>query len=244
MRICGTDPFPGLLPTGYIYPKAQRGARDLLRRRMLLVQQRTAHVLSFKSLVQRETGDAIAANRVKAMASEDVEQWLDGDEAVLMGQTNVRVITCLDEQIRRLEQAAQARLQLQPDYACLQQIPGIGRILNLVIMLETGPIERFASAGHYVSYCRGVKSEKTSNERKKGENNRKCGNKYLAWAWLEAAVFALRYSPEIKRWYQRKLRRCGGLTALALKAVAAKLGKAAWHMLKNKEAFKMEQVFG
>jgi transposase len=175
---------------------------------------------------------------------EEVGQWVSGSAAVLMGQTNLRVMDCLEEQIRRLEQAAQAQLKLLPDYERLQQIPGIGKILNLVIMLETGPIGRFAGVGNYVSYCRGVKAERFSNERKKGENNRKCGNKYLAWAWLEAAHFALRYSPEIKRWYQRKLKRCGGKAMVALKAVAAKLAKAGYYMLKKQEAFKMEQVFG
>jgi transposase len=234
----------GVLPTGYIYPREQRGARDLLRRRMLLVQQRTAHVLSFKSLVERETGDHIAASRVKTLEAQQVGEWVSGEAAVLMGQTNLRVMECLEEQIGQLEKAAKARLKLLPDYERLQQIPGVGEILNLVIMLETGPIERFAGAGNYVSYCRGVKSEKVSNERKKGENNRKCGNKYLAWAWVEAANFALRYSPEIKRWYQRKVARCGGKAVVALKAVAAKLAKAAYYMLKNQEAFKLEQVFG
>ena len=234
----------GVLPTGYIYPREQRGARDLLRRRMLLVQQRTAQVLSFKSLVERESGDHIPAHRVKALKEEEVGQWVAGPAAVLMGQANLRVIACLDEQIERLEQAAQAQLQLQPGHDRLEAIPGVGRILNLVIMLETGPIERFAGAGHYVSYCRGVKAEKVSNQRKKGENNRKCGNKYLAWAWVEAAGFAVRYSPEIKRWYQRKLARCGGRAVVALKAVAAKLAKAAYYMLKNQEGFKLERVFG
>jgi len=234
----------GVLPTGYIYPREQRGARDLLRRRMLLVQQRTAHVLSFKSLVERETGDHIAASRVKTLEAQQVGAWVSGEAAVLMGQTNLRVIECLEEQIGQLEKAAKAQLRLLPDYERLQQIPGVGEVLNLVIMLETGPIERFAGAGNYVSYCRGVKSEKVSNERKKGENNRKCGNKYLTWAWVEAANVALSYSPEIKRWYQRKVARCGGRTVVALKAVAAKLAKAAYYMPKNQEAFKMEQVFG
>ena len=234
----------GLLPTGYIYPRAQRGARDLLRRRMLLVQQRTAHVLSFKSLVQRETGDHVGANTVKALGVEEVGRWVCGEDAVLMGQTNVRVIECLDEQIGRLEKAALAQLKLLPDYARLQEIPGIGPILNLVIMLETGPIERFAGAGNYVSYCRAVKAERTSNERKKGENNRKCGNKYLAWAWMEAAHFAIRYSPEIQQWYQRKRQRGGGPSVVALKAVAAKLAKASYHMLKKRETFNLKRVFG
>jgi transposase len=234
----------GLLPTGYIYPKEQRGARDVLRRRMLLVQQRTAHLLSFKCLIQRETGKNVPSNEVRALEPEQVEQWLESPEEVLMGQTNVRVIEFPGEQIRQMEQAAEARIKVLPDYERLQEIPGLGRILNLVIMLETGPIERFASAGNYVSYCRAVQAEKLSNQRKKGENNRKCGNKYLAWAWLEAANFAIRYSPEIKSWYQRKLQRCGHLTVLARKAVAAKLAKAAYYMLKKKEAFNMKQVFG
>lgn len=234
----------GILPAGYIYPKEQRGARDLLRRRMLLVQQRTAHLLSFKSLIERETGENITSNKIRTLEPEDVAELLEGPEAVLMGQTNVRAIDFLNEQIATLEKAAQAKLKLLPDYERLQQIPGLGRVLNLVIMLETGPIERFASAGNYVSYCRGVQAEKLSNKRKKGENNRKCGNRYLSWAWLEAANFAIRYSPEIKRWYQRKLQRCGQLSVVAIKAVAAKLAKAAYYILKKQEAFKMEQVFG
>lgn len=234
----------GILPTGYIYPREQRGARDLLRRRMLLVEQRTAHLLSFKSLVERETGQNISGNKVKGLVPEGVQELLEGAEVVLMGQTNVRVIRFLNQQVRELEKAAQAKLKVLPEYERLEQIPGLGRILNLVIMLETGPIERFATAGNYVSYCRGVQAEKLSNERKKGENNRKCGNRYLSWAWMEAANFAIRYSPEIKSWYQRKLRRCGNLAVLALKAVAAKLAKAGYYMLKNREAFKMEQVFG
>jgi len=234
----------GILPTGYIYPKEQRGARDLLRRRMLLVQQRTAHLLSFKSLIERETGQGIPSNKVKALKPEGVGKLIDGSEEVLMGQTNIRMIDFINQQVRGLEKAAQAKLTLLPEYERLEQIPGLGRILNLVIMLETGPIERFATAGNYVSYCRAVQAEKLSNERKKGENNRKCGNKYLSWAWLEAANFAIRYSPQIKSWYQRKLRRCGNLAVLAIKAVAAKLAKAGYYMLKNKEAFKMEMVFG
>ena len=233
-----------LLPTGYIFPRELRGARDMLRRRMLLVQQRTAQMLSFKSLVERDTGESISTAKIKALEAEDVNQVLDGTESVLMGQANVRMIGAFDEEIAKLEKGAKARLKLLPDYQRLKEIPGVGEILNLVIMLETGPIERFASAGNYTSYCRAVKSVKISNEKKKGENNRKCGNKYLAWAYVEAANFAIRYDPKIHMWHQRKLKRCGGKPAVAIKALAAKLSKAAYYMLKNKEAFKTEKLFG
>jgi transposase len=123
----------GVLPTGYIYPREQRGVRDLLRRRMLLVQQRTAHVLSFKSLVERETGGHITANRVKALEVGEVNQWVGGDAAVLMGQTNVRMIECLDEQIGRLEQAAQDRIRLRPDHV---RISGFSELVTRISRLS------------------------------------------------------------------------------------------------------------
>ena len=233
-----------LLPTGYIYPREQRGARDMLRRRMLMVQQRTAQVLSFKSLVERDTGEGISSARIKALGADNVKQVVDKPESVLMGQASARIIDAFDNEIDKLEKAAQAQLKLLPDYERLKEIPGVGEILNLVIMLETGPIQRFASAGNYTSYCRAVRSIKISNDKKKGENNRKCGNKYLAWAYVAAANFAIRYDPKIKIWHQRKLKRCGGKSAVAIKALAAKLSKAAYYMIKNKEPFKIQQLFG
>ena len=68
----------------------------------------------------------------------------------------------------------------------------MSNILGLTILLETGPIERFASVGDYVSYCRCVDSRCDRNGVKKGENNRKNSNKYLAWAFVEAANYAAR----------------------------------------------------
>jgi transposase len=80
-----------------------------------------------------------------------------------------------------------------PRYHYIQGLPGIGRILALTISMETGPIARFPQDGQYASYCRGVPSKKESIGNKKGENNEKCGNQYLAWAYVEAAHFARRY---------------------------------------------------
>jgi transposase len=234
----------GILPTGYIYPKEQRGVRDLLRRRMLLVQQRTTHLLSFQSLVERQTGHAISSNRIKAMAPAEVKDLLDTPEARLMGQANLRMMEALSQQIRILEQAAESAIKLLPEYQILLTVPGIGRILAMTIMLETGPIGRFASASHYTSYGCCVKAEQISNGKKKGENNRKCGNRYIAWALIEAANFAVRYEPAIQRWHQRKLARCGGRKALAIKAVAAKLSKAIYYLLQEQKPFELQRIFG
>jgi transposase len=74
-----------------------------------------------------------------------------------------------------------------PDHALLATVPGIGQTLATVILLEVGPIGRFASPGNFASYARCVDSEHTSNGKKKGEGNTRNGNQYLSWAFVEAA---------------------------------------------------------
>ena len=110
------------------------------------------------------------------------------------------------------------------------------------IALETGEVNRFATAGDFASYCRAVPSERSSNERKKGENNRKCGSRYLGWAFVEAANFAVRYDERAQAYYQRKKSRTN--TMVATKALACKLAKAAWHVMKHGVEFDGERVFG
>ncbi|MFB1491280.1 MAG: transposase [Thiocapsa sp. C3-sup] len=99
-----------------------------------------------------------------------------------------------------LEREACAQVRGRPEYRHLLGTSGIGQVLGLTILLETGPIERFARVGNYASYCRLVGSERLSNGKRKGRGNTKSGNKYLAWAYLEVANFAVRYNPAIKHW--------------------------------------------
>ena len=70
--------------------------------------------------------------------------------------------------------------------------------------MEVGEISRFKTPGQFASYCRTVDSRRMSNGKKKGENNRKCGNRYLAWAFVEAANFAKRHDDHCRRWFDRK----------------------------------------
>ena len=110
-----------------------------------------------------------------------------------------------------------------------------------MIVLETGSIDRFAQVGHFASYCRCVDSKRLSNGKKKGEGNTKNGNKYLAWAFVEAANFALRYCPEAKRFYERKKAKTNGI--VAIKALAHKLARACYHMLKEGKPFDVHKCF-
>jgi transposase len=122
-------------------------------------------------------------------------------------------------------------------------VPGIGPVLARTILLETGPIERFAHAGNYASYCRAVRSEHTSNDHKKGAGNSKSGNKYLAWAYVEAATYAARFSPELRAWFQRKQAR-SGKRVVAIKALACKLAKACYFILRDKTDFEVKRLLG
>jgi transposase len=232
----------GILPVGYIYPKEERPVRDLLRRRLLLVQQRTAHILSFQNLVARQRGESISSNAIQKLWPAGVEPLFDDPRLQLMGKTNIEMIRFLTKQIHGIENAVLAEAKLKPEYEKLMTVPGIGKILALTIMLETGDITRFAKVGNYSSYCRLVKSSRTSNEKKKGENNRKNGNRYLCWAYIEAANFIRRYCPEAKAWHQRKMKR--SKQVVATKALAGKICKACYFIMKDQMDFDVKLIFG
>jgi transposase len=114
-------------------------------------------------------------------------------------------------------------------------------VLATVILLETGDITRFAEVGNYASYCRAVGSKHESNGKKKGEGNTKNGNKYLAWAFVEAANFARRFCPEARRFYERKKAKRNNV--VAIKALAHKLARACYHILKEGKPFDVTRCF-
>jgi transposase len=231
----------GLLPEGYIYPREARAVRDLLRRRRHLVQQRTSNLLSVQNLLSRNLGYRLSSNRIKRLSFEEIERLLPNECLSLAVKSNVAVIGCLQEQIVQLEQAARERIRLEPAFKPLLSVNGIGDILGLTIMLETGDIGRFPKVGNYASYCRCVGSEWISKGKLKGRGNRKNGNKYLAWAYVEAANFAVRFSPLIKRYYLRKRARSNGV--VAIKTVAHKLARACYYILRDQVAFDVRRAF-
>lgn len=232
----------GILHTGYIYPAAERGLRDLGRRRLQLVRHRTMHVLAVENVQARETGGRMTGNQVKRLTERCVELFGLSEDVTLGMQANVAVIGTLNAEITKLEKHLLERLRPRPEHALLATAPGIGRTLGPIILLETGPIERFSSVGNYASYARLVDSARTSNEKKKGEGNRRNGNKYLAWAFIEAANMAKRWCPEAKRFHERKRARTNAI--VATKALAHKLARACYHMLKSGEPFDMKRCFG
>lgn len=231
----------GLLRFGYIFPPELRAVRDLARKRLQLVRTRTLHVLALETMVARQTGGHLGGDAAKRLRVEDLARWGWPEDVGLAAQANVETIAAMERIIATLERRLHERVRLAPEYAVLKSVPGIGEILSTVIMLEIGPIERFTSAGNFASYARCVGSQRVSNNRKKGEGNRKNGNAYLAWAFVEAAHFALRYCDPAKRFYERKKARTNA--AVATKALAHKLARACYHMLKEHTTFDATRCF-
>jgi transposase len=128
-----------------------------------------------------------------------------------------------------------------PCYPRLKTLPGVGRILGLTITMETADVERFSTPGHYASYCRCVDTQRQSNGKTKGYNNGKCGNKYLGWAFVEAAHFAIRSDAACRKFYDRKQAQAN--TMVATKALACKLAKAAWHVMHDNVPYDPARVF-
>lgn len=232
----------GLLPPGYIDPKAARAVRDLLRKRSQLVRHNTMVVLSLQSLLTRLTGSRLSLPRLRKLTPESIQPLVPFPEHVQAVMSSLSVLQCLEQEIRTIEGTVQEAGQTQPGYALLQTVPGIGPILAGTILLEAGDLRRFATVGHFASYCRCVGSEHVSNGKRKGAGNTKNGNKYLSWAFIEAAHFAIRYEAVIRTYYQRKQARTHPL--VALKAVAHTLARACYHMLHEQAPFDLARAFG
>ena len=153
----------GILPEGYIYPKEHRPVRDLLRRRLLFVKQRTTQILSLQSMITRNLGLRMSGNAIKKLNTEDAEKLFNDPYLAFTAQQNIKTIEFLKFIIRDIEKEVLKVAELSPAFIGLKTIPGIGKILGLTIMLEVGDIGRFHKVGDYSSYCRCVKSERISN---------------------------------------------------------------------------------
>lgn len=233
----------GILPKGYIYPKEERPMRDLLRKRGHLMRLRTSVLISLENIISRNCGTKVSANDVKRLGEDRVAPYLESHEDLaLAGRVSKETVDFLTGQIHEIEKAVLKKVGLKERYRMLLSIPGVGKILALVIMLETGPISRFKTVGDYGSYCRKVPSRWMSNEKQKRSGNTKNGNRYLAWAFAEASDYARRFYPEPRAYYQRKMQKSNAVVAHS--ALAHKLARAAYYVMRDQVPFQPEKLFG
>jgi transposase len=235
----------GTFPLAYAYPKGMRETRDLLRRRMYLVHQRGALFTHLQILNSQYNLPpfpkklSFAANRAELQipgrfADPSVQQSAAVDCAL---------IDHLDELIGDLEAylTRAAKVDDVQTYHRLQTIPGVGKVLALVLLYEIHDLSRFTTVGQFLSYARLVRCQHESAGKKLGTGGKKIGNAHLRWAFAEAACLFLRASDRAKQWKQRQQQQRGEGKALAI--LAAKLGRATYHVLRRKEAFDEERFW-
>lgn len=221
----------GVLPTGYVYPRQDRPLRDLLRKRMYLVQTRTGFLNSFKHLLLTWNAVGIRGRAIGALSLEELKQLFPDPvlraQAVCLWQT-IRSLSC---QIRNIELLVQAKTKDDPLIQRLCAIRGIGPLLAQVLRLETGEISRFKTHKNYLSYCGLVGSRKLSNQRQKGSGNRHNRNKFLRWAFAEIAIQLIIHEPRVKSYHDRLIRRKGRIIPKAI--IGAKIARVVYRILSD-----------
>jgi transposase len=235
----------GNFPLGYVYPKGMRETRDLLRRRNYLVRQRAAlftHLQILNAQYNRPPFPkklSFAANRAEL----DIAGRFDDPSVQKSAGADLAVIDCLDEQIAQLELylVRTAKVEDVQTYHRLQTIPGVGKILALVLLYEIHNILRFDRAGQLLSYARLVRCQHESAGKVLGSGGKKIGNAHLRWAFGEAACLFLRASERARQWKERQAKKRGEGKALAI--LAAKLARAVYHLWRKQEAFDEERFW-
>jgi len=234
----------GMLPQAYVYPARMRATRDLLRRRNHFMRKRAelfAHIQNTRS--QYNLPDPLGCI-AKPQNREGIVERFDDPSVQKSMAVNLEMIEAYDRLLTHLERdiIASAKEHDLRSYALLQTIPGVGRILALVILYEIESILRFPTVQDFASYARLVKCLKESNGKSYGPSGKKIGNAHLKWAFSEAAVLFLKGNEPGKRYLERLSRKHGKAKALSI--LAHKLGRAVYFMLKNKEAFNQKKFLG
>jgi len=229
----------GMLPQAYIYPADMRSTRDLLRRRISLVRKRAELLTHVQQTTSQYNLPALSKNIAYKANREGVAERFPDPAVQKSIEVDLTLIEHYDRLLRDLELAiVQTAKQHDPQTLYrLQSVPGIGKILSLVLLYEMHTIDRFPRVQDFVSYCRLVKCAKESAGKRYGTSGTKMGNAYLKWAFSEAAVLFLRSNPEGQRYFARLEKKHG--KGKALTVLAHKLARAVYYMLRRETVFDM-----
>ena len=244
----------GALKAADIIPKQDRAFRDLVRLRVDLVQDRARYRTVLKNFFNNQRYMRITTEHLNHMAEHycdgDVTELysiFDNDNTCLKAGHYLTAMHHLNLQIQQLEEQIKAQ-EIKNDLTCHRYLPrlysmkGCGFILGSIIATEIVDINRFRTDKDFVSYCRLSPAIRLSNEKKKGDGNRKNGNAYLSWAMTELANLMVFHNSVIKKKYDRQLKK-SHLRAKAIRSIAAKLARCIWHMLKKDKDFQIDLAF-
>jgi transposase len=227
----------GMLPQAYVYPKPMRATRDLLRRRNHLMRKRADLLAHIQNTASQYNLPPLGARVDRKAERATIPAHFPDAVVPRSVELDLSLIAHYDELLGQLEQqlALMAKAHDAFAYHLLRSIPGVGRILTLVLLYEIEDIRRFPRVQEFLSYARLVKCQKASAGKVLGQGGKKIGNVHLKWAFSEAAVLFLRCNPEGQRYVERLARKHGKGKALSI--LAARLGRAVYSILKDRVPF-------
>jgi transposase len=227
----------GLIPQAYVYPRRMRATRDLLRRRNHLMHQRAewyAHIQNTGS--QYNLSDPLG-RIAKPQSRRGLLERFDHACVQKTIAVDLALVDCYDPLLAELERYIEKTAQSHDpvSLALLHTIPGVGKILALVMLDEIEDIARFPRVQEFVSSSRLVKSARESNGKRHGTSGQQIGNAHLKWAFSEAAVLFLKHNEPAQKYLAKLATKHGKGKALSI--LAHKLGRAVYFMLKQQVAF-------
>jgi len=233
----------GMFPVAYVYPPKMRSTRDLLRRRMFLNRKRSALITHIKCTFAQYNLPEPEQKISRVAHRNGIAEQIPDPGASRNVQLDLDVLSFYDTTLTKLEQELTVIAKdHDPDaYFRLRTVPGIGKILSLVILYEIHDINRFPSVQDFASYCRLVKPAKESGGKRLGSGGAKIGNVHLKWAFSEAAVLFLRKNEAAKLYRARLVKRHGKAKSLTI--IAHKIARAVFFILKRRTVFQPEIFF-
>jgi transposase len=232
----------GTFPLSYVYPRQMRATRDLVRRRMFLVRRRS-ELLAHVQLTNQQYNHDPFEKMLQYASNRDVLDRFEQPSVRLSVEADLKTVDHYDKLLTQLEKDLVRQATLHDPRACrlLRTIPGIGKILSLVLLYEIHTIDRFPSVGDFLSYARLVTPKQTSDGKITGHGGAKIGNVHLKWAFSEAVLWMLRNSEDAKAFLKRKEKKYGKARAMTM--LARKIARAVYLMLKRKESFNAVKFF-
>lgn len=226
----------GWIPEVHVPTKEIRDRKNLLRQRTWLVSERTRIKNRIHSIVDRnhlEVPDAMD------LFGKRGQSWMNGlqlrrpDDLLL--RADQELMAKVQAQIKETENWIDAAMEDHPDLDILTSLPGVGRFLGTLIVLEIDNIDRFSTPGKLSSYCGLVSSLHQSAETQRFGGLVHGCNRYLRYAFIEAAWTAIRVSPYFSHFYTRLKAKKGSQTAIG--GAARRLCVIAFHCLRRRRHY-------
>jgi len=231
----------GTFPMAFVYPAKMRATRDLLRRRNHLTRRRAELLTHIQNTNSQYNMVPFGAKITYKTNREGIAEQFTDPEVRMSMEANLELIAHLDKLKTKLELHIVRNAKNHDPQALyrLRTIPGIGKILSLIILYEIGDINRFNRVQDFASYARLVKCARESAGKRYGTSGGKIGNAHLKRAFSEAAVLFLRGNPERMKFRKRLEKKHGKAKSLSI--LAHKLGRSVYYILKRDQAFDMQK---